>query len=268
MNSKKRLLAILAHPDDESLGFGGTFAKYAREGVETFLITATRGQRGRFGTAAQSPGLDVVGQAREKELYAASSILGIEKVYLLDYMDGDLDQADPRIIVPEIANLIRQIKPQVVLTFGPDGLYGHPDHMAISQFTSAALTKAALPDFQSAIGSPHAVSKLYWFAWPHEKWHLYQAAFKKLTMKVDGYEREATPSPEWMVSTRIRTEAYWKQWWSAIQCHHTQIAIFDRLNTLSEEEHLRLWSSQEFHRAYSLVNGGRELEIDLFTGIE
>ncbi|MCB0686409.1 MAG: PIG-L family deacetylase [Saprospiraceae bacterium] len=267
MTSKKRLLAILAHPDDESLGFGGTFARYAAEGVETFLITATRGQRGRYGTAAQSPGLEIVGKAREKELFEAAQVLGIQKVHLLDYLDGNLDQADPGIIVPEIANLIREIKPQVVLTFGPDGLYGHPDHMAISQFTTAALTKAALPEFESAVGNPHLVSKLYWFAWPPLKWSLYQAAFKKLTMQVDGQIREAQSSPEWMVSTRIETASFWQTWWNAIQCHQTQIAIYDRLKTLSEAEHLQLWSSQEFHRAFSMVNGGRKLEVDLFDGL-
>ena len=267
MNSKKRLLAILAHPDDESLGFGGTFARYANEGAETFLITATRGQRGRFGTALQSPGLDIVGQAREKELFEAANILGIKEVHLLDYMDGDLDQVSPQTIVPELANLIRQIQPQVVLSFGPDGLYGHPDHMAISQFTTAACVVAAQADPQSGYPDPHIVSKLYWFAWPPEKWSLYQAAFKKLTMMVDGQLREALASPEWMVSTQIDTTAHWKQWWNAIQCHRTQIATFDRLKTLTEEEHLRLWSSQEFHRAFSLVNRGRKVESDLFEGI-
>ena len=94
-----KLMAVLAHPDDESLGTGGILAKYAAEGVETFLVTATRGERGWVGDEHQHPDLEVLGQIREAELQAATEILGISSVDFLGYIDGELDQADPAEVV-------------------------------------------------------------------------------------------------------------------------------------------------------------------------
>src|SRR6516165_9503771 len=138
-----RLMAILAHPDDESIGNGGTLARYAAEGVEVTLVTATRGQRGWFGEPSANPGLQALGQLREAELRDAATELGIREVVLLDYVDGDLDQADTDQVICELVAHIRRVRPQVVLTFGLDGAYGHPDHMAISQLTSAAIVRSA-----------------------------------------------------------------------------------------------------------------------------
>ena len=93
---KLRLMCVLAHPDDESLGTGGTLAKYAAEGVETYLVTATRGERGRFGDDEKRPSADVVGETREAELRAAAKELGLREVVLLGYPDGALDRVDPQ----------------------------------------------------------------------------------------------------------------------------------------------------------------------------
>src|SRR5215469_8599914 len=134
MTDHLKLMCVLAHPDDESLGNGGILAKYAAEGVETYLVTATRGERGWFGPDEEYPGLQVLGQRREKELRASAQVLGIRRVEFLDYIDGDLDQAPPAEVVAKIVGQIRRVKPDVVVTFGPDGGYGHPDHIAISQF--------------------------------------------------------------------------------------------------------------------------------------
>src|SRR5262249_20331306 len=131
------------HPDDESLGVGATLARYAAEGVEVTLITATRGQRGWFGDPAENPGLDALGQVRESELRAAAAELGVRELVMLDYVDGEFDQADPEEVTCELVAHLRRVRPQVVVTFGPDGGYGHPDHIAISQLTSAAIVRAA-----------------------------------------------------------------------------------------------------------------------------
>src|SRR6185436_15688698 len=104
-----RLMCVLAHPDDESLGMGGTLAKYAKEGVETYLVTATRGERGRFGDAVVRPPLEVVGKVREAELRAAGRELGIREIHFLDYIDGDLDRADPKEAQTKIVQFIRRI---------------------------------------------------------------------------------------------------------------------------------------------------------------
>lgn len=91
-------MCVLAHPDDESLGMGGTRAHYARQGVETHVVTATRGQRGRFGADGETPGPEVAGRVREQELRAAARELGVHGVSVLDHMDGELDQAEPEVV--------------------------------------------------------------------------------------------------------------------------------------------------------------------------
>ncbi|MEM6806762.1 MAG: PIG-L deacetylase family protein [Bacteroidota bacterium] len=262
----KKLMAVFAHPDDESLMMGGTLAKYAAEGVDTYLLMATRGERGRFGLNGEKPGIEIVGKVREEELLNAAHELEMKEVSFLDYLDGDLDKSDPQEIIAKIALHIRRIQPQVLLTFGPDGGYGHPDHIAISQFTTAAIQKAADPTFLSAAYRPHAVAKLYYLAWTKEKWDLYQKSLKKLTSKVDQELREVSAFPAWYISTYIDARAYWKRAWRAIQCHRTQMEVYDQ-NPISEENHTSLWGDQQFYRVFSTVNGGRAKESDLFEGI-
>ncbi|MGH7742455.1 MAG: PIG-L deacetylase family protein, partial [Candidatus Eiseniibacteriota bacterium] len=187
-----RLMAVLAHPDDESLGMGGTLARYAAEGVETYLVTGTLGQSGRFHGLPPGepghPGAEELGRIRERELRAAANVLGIREVTLLGYHDQFLDRADPRQAIGRIAAELRRVRPQVVATFGADGAYGHPDHVAISQFTSAAVVAAADPSWPGVPGgensAPHAITKSYVMAWPAAAMSAYQEAFRKLTSRV------------------------------------------------------------------------------------
>lgn len=269
MGSALRLLGVFAHPDDESLGFGGTLAKYAAEGAETFLLTATRGESGRYGLGDVHPGPDALGVIREEELRAAARELGVREVEVLGYGDKVLDRADPAEAVSRIAAHMRRVRPHVVITFGPEGGYGHPDHIAICQFTTAAVVAAAsVADVvASDIDAPHRIAKLYYMAWGSEKWKAYQAAFKTLVSRVDGIERQATPWPDWAITTRIDTAVHWDAVWRAVQCHRTQIADYARLGQLDPDHHRGLWGSQEFYRAMSLVNGGRDIETDLFAGL-
>ena len=252
-------MCVLAHPDDESLGTGGTLAKYAAEGVETHLLTATRGERGRFGDHGERPGLEVVGQTREAEPRAAAKELGVCEVTVLGYPDGGVDSVDPILARQAIAEHLRRVKPHVVITFGPDGAYGHPDHIAISQLATAAVVHAA--------DREPAVSKLYYIAWGAPTWAAYQAALKKLTTVVDGVERRVTAYPDWYITTRIDTSEMWPVVWRAVQCHRTQMSIYANLASLPLEHHRALWGVQEFYRAFSLVNGGRARESDLFEGL-
>ncbi|HUA63936.1 MAG TPA: PIG-L family deacetylase [Verrucomicrobiae bacterium] len=273
MNRRFKLLAVLAHPDDESLGFGGTLAKYAAEGVETYLVTATRGERGRFGLLGKGGDPAEAGRVREAELRAAAAALGINEVSILSYPDGGVDQVDAATAIRAVVSHIRRIQPDVVLTFGPEGAYGHPDHIAISQLTTAAVVCAADCGYRTDDGSeqfsvrPHRVRKLHYLAWRNNKWQAYQAAFRKLTSMVDGVERQATPWPDWAVTTEIDTSAYWPIVWKAVCCHQTQLTIYERLENLTEDQQTALWGSQEFYRAYSSVNGGRKPETDLFEGL-
>jgi len=128
----KRMLAILAHPDDESFAIGGTLAKYAHQDVQVILLCATRGEAGIPGVKPEE-----AGDIRERELRRAAEHLGIE-VYFLGYQDGELAQTKPETLLETVACWIDLVQPQVVLTFGPDGVSGHPDHVTISHMITHA----------------------------------------------------------------------------------------------------------------------------------
>lgn len=263
-----KLMCVLAHPDDESLGLGGALAKYAAEGVKTYLVTATRGERGWNGKDEAYPGLVALGKIREAELCSAAEVLGLQEVYFLDYIDGELDQANPKEAIGKIGGHLRRVRPHVVITFDPMGAYGHPDHIAICQFTTAAMIAAADPTYN--LGPelpPHRVLKLYYTVGTRADMLAYQAAFGDLVMEIDGVKREANSWEEWAVTTTIDTKAYWPQVWQAISCHRSQLPFYEALSHLSEEEQANLWGVQKFYRAFSLVNGGRQMEKDLFEGV-
>ncbi len=270
------MMVVAAHPDDETLGFGGVLARYAQQGVRTFLVTATRGERGRyFGHAAdrpEHPGTAALADIREQELHKAAETLGVERVFLLDYADQHVDAAPVADAVSAIVECIRQSRPDVVLTFPPDGAYGHPDHIAVSQLATAAIVAAGDPNYgaqrQKHLGPAHLVSKLYYLAWSEAAWAVYQAAFKKLVAMVDGVERQATPWPHWALTTVVDTREWWPIVWRAVSCHESQVGGYAALKALDPSQHEALWGSQSFYRAFSLVNGGRRRETDLFEGFD
>jgi LmbE family N-acetylglucosaminyl deacetylase len=266
-------MAILAHPDDESLGTGGILAKYSAEGAQVSLVTATRGQSGRFlhhRAGPEHPGPERLGIIREAELRCAAQTLGVADVSVLDYVDGSLDRVDPRESIAEVAAHVRRLRPQVVVTFPPDGAYGHPDHIAISQIATGAVVAAADPAFHLSRGAdlpPHGVSKLYYIAVPRTEWEIYQRVFKKLVSVVDGVERSAVPWQDWAITTVVDTKEHWRRVWKAVECHQSQMASYAGIAELPPETHEILWGKQHFYRAFSLVNGGRALETDLFEGL-
>src|SRR5215467_596941 len=115
MNEKFKLLAVLAHPDDESLGFGGTLARYSAENVETYLVTATRGERGRFFSPERNTVPAEIGRVREAELRAGAVVLGVREVCILGFPDGSVDQIDAGVAIPAIVQHIRRVRRQVVV---------------------------------------------------------------------------------------------------------------------------------------------------------
>jgi LmbE family N-acetylglucosaminyl deacetylase len=262
-----RLLCIFAHPDDESLGVGGVLAKYSAEGADTRLVTATRGELGWFGSPEQNPGPTELGKIREGELKEAAKVLGIRDVKILDYHDGELDKADQAVLVRQLVGDIRRVRPDVVLTFDPYGLYGHPDHIAATRAATAATVAAASADFVDPRGlSPHVVSKLYYFVLTDEARQAYEQAFGELVMNIDGAERRVVPWPHWSISTWIDTSAYWQTVWEAIRCHRSQLPGYQKLLDLSEDYHRALWGQVTLHRVYSLVPT-TDKEDDVFAGL-
>jgi LmbE family N-acetylglucosaminyl deacetylase len=140
--SGRSLLAVFAHPDDESLACGGLLAWCAQLGAQVSLLCATHGEHG-----PESDGGHVVPsrparlrEIRARELQAASRVLGVANLLLLDYEDGMLPWADGEQLEADIRDAIRRLRPDVVITFGDDGLYWHPDHIAVHERTTAAVT--------------------------------------------------------------------------------------------------------------------------------
>ena len=268
MANPLKLMCVLAHPDDESLGVGGTIARYSAEGVETYLVTATKGERGWPFKEEPNPGPATLGRIRMAELLGAAPALGLRDVSFLDYMDGELDQADPAQVISKIVGHLRRVRPQVVVTFGPEGGYGHPDHIAICQFTTAAVVCAADASFTAPGGQPaHRVAKLYYRVFTAEEFATYESVFGDTSTVVDDQERRAPGWPEWAITTRIATADHWRRVWEAVACHQTQLPTYAALEALPEERHRALWGDQAYYRAFSTVNGGRQRESDLFEGL-
>jgi LmbE family N-acetylglucosaminyl deacetylase len=139
LSNGSTVLVVLAHPDDESFPMGGTLAKYAAQGARVTLVCATRGEAGIPELTAEE-----TAQVRSQELQAAAAALGLAGVRFLGYQDGQLAEADPQATVEQLVDILHAERPQAVITFGPDGISGHPDHLAIHRFTTAAFDRAGL----------------------------------------------------------------------------------------------------------------------------
>ncbi|MFB0844037.1 PIG-L deacetylase family protein [Paenibacillus oleatilyticus] len=144
---KKRWLFVFAHPDDESFAAGGTIAKLSSTGHEVVLACATSGCKGKSGEF-QFATREELARHREEELRSACSVLGVAELILYRYRDGELKSIDPEALAERIRSTIAELKPDAVLTFPPDGVTGHPDHIAISQATekAVALAEAEYPE--------------------------------------------------------------------------------------------------------------------------
>jgi len=136
MMNDRTLAVVLAHPDDESFAIGGTLARYAAEGATVHLIVATNGEAG---IPDQEP--HQAAEVRQSELLMACRVLGIRKPVFLGFVDGHLAEADEASAVAALLSVLRKTRPDVVITFGPDGISGHPDHLAVSRWTTIAFDR-------------------------------------------------------------------------------------------------------------------------------
>ena len=154
--SARRLLGVFAHPDDEVFCAGGTMARAAEAGAEVMIVSATRGERGQIRDARIAT-RRTLGAIREGELAAAAAELGVRRVQVLAYADGTLQQHRSS-LGAAITSIIRQYDPDTVVTFGADGGYGHPDHVAISELTTEA--------FRALAGDRNPGQRLYHAVFP------------------------------------------------------------------------------------------------------
>jgi LmbE family N-acetylglucosaminyl deacetylase len=275
------ILSVLAHPDDESFGMGGTLALYAEQGVRVYLICATRGEAGEVGPDYLQ-NYDSIGELREAELRCAAGHLGLAGVYFLDYRDsgmtGSADNDHPQALIQapvdevavKIASLMREIKPQVVLTFDPIGGYRHPDHIAIHEATHQAFNLAGDPAFVSDL-PPFQPAKLYY--------HTISKRFIRLTVRIlkmlgkdpsrwgenQDIDLTSLAVEDFPVHAQIKYRSVETRKNAASFCHASQGGAGLAKGPLKWVARL-VGGKDQFMRAYPSPQPG-EREADLFDGI-
>ena len=155
----RKLLFLGAHPDDETFFAAGTIARYAAEGARISVVSATRGERG---STADLCTIEELPRVREAEMREVMEILGVKGVYFLPYEDQKLAEAPPQDIRRQLVEIIRIERPQVLITFDPEGANQHADHMAISRFAHDAVSAAADARWFPEAGTPHVIDRVLW----------------------------------------------------------------------------------------------------------
>ncbi len=230
INGIRRLLAIFAHPDDETYRAGGTLALLAQNGAQVWVLCATRGERGISELSPENSG-----KVRQTELTCACRALGIKPPRFLDYEDGTLSQVDEVQAIGQIACAIRELRPQALLTWPPDGVSGHPDHTAVSHWTDAALRLAADVAYQVEGLQPHTAVSLYHIVVPHSL-----AAALQMT--------HLHTVPDEAVTLTVDVSAVWETKMAAIHCHHSQMSHSPILEAAEARQRLFL-GTEYFQRS-------------------
>lgn len=239
----KKLLIIYAHPDDESFGSGGLIAKYADEGVQVDYVCATDGDMGTPDASVadkDTPLQDI----RLQELDCAQEVLGIHQVIRLGYNDSGMMgsdsnhydnalwhqwQTNPDAVTQRLVTILRDIKPQVIVTFNQYGGYGHPDHIAIQQATTQAFNLAGDENYNAVTLTPHAPQKLYYASIPAQKYYWMYLLMLRLQGKDPrrmGVNRDldyqAVMDNLEPIHTLVDVGDYLDKWDEASDCHVSQ----------------------------------------------
>jgi LmbE family N-acetylglucosaminyl deacetylase len=269
--SKLTLMAFFAHPDDEAFGTGGTLAKYAAEGCDVYLVTATRGEAGEIvepdlATTANLP------YVREQELRCACETYGIQPPHFLDYLDGQLPMVNQGQAVGKLVRLMRELKPQVLITFGPDGIYGHYDHIAVHRWATIAFELAAdphcFPDQLASDCELHQVDKLYFRTLLEEQVAAMSENGKPPAVMMDGVPFYMVGHRRDEITTMIDVSEFMEAKLKGIRCHVTQVGRHNRFADQPEEVMGSPWFRQEaFILARSTVGWPDDLETDVFAGL-
>jgi len=262
------LATILAHPDDETFGTGGTLIRYASEGVAVHSLCLTEGEQGwAGGEGAPLIPREHVGAARALELAEAGRRMGLRSVTCFKYPDGGLAGVNPDYVVRDIVRWLRRVRPDVVITWGPDGGYGHPDHIKTHRITVQAVFHGKdVKRFPG--GEPWQPSKLYYTAFPRSAIKEIEQAMKAAGMEDRFGEDEETPFgvPDDRVSASIDVSQYVDKKIAAMQAHRTQIPPDSWFMKLRDVLGPRAWGREYFERARTRVNAPIP-ENDLFAGL-
>jgi N-acetylglucosamine malate deacetylase 2 len=244
-----RLLLVFAHPDDESVFAAGVARQCAERGGVVGICTATAGDRGRTGAppicdAAALP------RVRQQELWAACDLLGIGVRRVLGYPDRGLAHAPTGTIRRQLVEVLRTVRPQVLVTFDPNGSNLHPDHVAISRFVTDAIPAAADPRWMPDLGSAHAVTRLLWTL-PDRPWEVLRRGHVADEPGVD-FAIDIAP---WAAVKA-----------AALRAHRTQHQGLERI-LLSKPDVERLLATELFRQAFGPPIPVRPAD-DVFVGVD
>jgi LmbE family N-acetylglucosaminyl deacetylase len=262
LNERPSLLAIFAHPDDESIAAGGTLTRHAALGWRTALICATRGERGPISDESLAD-YENLGEVRERELRAACAILGVEWLQFLDLEDGGVAaalgaEAEEKTL-EKIVRAIRELRPQKVITFGPDGLYGHEDHIAIGQLATKACAMAGAPvenafpqQLREAL-TAHRVPELYYATVPQGYYSnlIAQLAQSGSETHLWGIPPEQFGVPPEEITLALDITPFLDRKLAALRCHRTQLDDSHAFTKLTRELAVRIFSHEFFRREYA-----------------
>lgn len=278
------ILAVLAHPDDESFGMGGALALYARRGAEVYLVCATRGEAGGV-PEEYMHGFQSVAERREAELRCAAEKLGLKGVFFLGYRDsgmpGSADNQHPDAqinhpveeVAARVVKHIRELKPDLVLTFDPIGGYRHPDHIHIHQATVLAFERAADASFHPEAGLPFKPRALYFHVFPRRLLRVVVSLLPLFGRDPRRWGRNGDIDLQSIAEVHfpthvridIRPVAGIKR--QAGECHASQGGGTQMRRGLIGFIARFFGEHEDYMRAYPPVNGRERVRHDLFAGL-
>jgi LmbE family N-acetylglucosaminyl deacetylase len=270
------LMAVHAHPDDEGIQTGGVFALAAERGIQTVLVTCTNGEMGDSpdGLKPESVGHDTVttSELRLRELRQACEALRIDRLELLGYRDSGMmgwpQNDDPSSFwrtplaeaTARVAELMARYRPDVVVTYDANGLYGHPDHIQAHRATIAAAERTGIPKKVYEIAFPLSMMKAF-----EERRR--QAGDQRPLGEVAERAGADAPfgTPDELITTTVDVSSMWPAKRAAIYAHHSQMANFEFLQV--DEELIKVGFGTEHFVRRSDTTGAPVPESDLFEGI-
>lgn len=278
------LMAVHAHPDDESIGTGGVLARYSAEGVRTVLVTCTGGEVGEIADPSLATPENLA-EVREGELRQACEILGVTHLELLGYRDSGMAgtpdndhpeafaRADLERAAARLTDLVRVYRPQVIVTYDENGFYGHPDHINAHRIAVRAFELAADPAHQSSTGlAPWAPAKLYYTTIPRSRFAEFGRRLREARIEPpagDGADAEDPPpwgTPDDQVTTVVDVSRHVEQKRRALFSHATQLGPNVFFSRIPEPLFYELFGEEAFLLAYSRVAASVP-EDDLFAGL-
>ena len=279
-NNKLTLLAVHAHPDDESISTGGILSKYSANGIRTVLAYGTRGEAGDILNpefVAPEPGLNIK-EIRAIELAAAVKVLTVGKVYYLGYRDSGMAgspenhhpmafaQADIQEATTRLVEIIRRVRPQVIVTYNEKGTYLHPDHIMANRVTLRAFQASGDSQFKIDGGlEPWQPTKLYYTAIPMERIRRLNKIIKEQGEE-PKFDPEVLGTSEDKISTVVDVRAYLSQKLEALNCHQSQMNPNSMIRRMPEEMRSEAMGYEHFQCIQGCTAADTK-ESDLFDGL-